>query len=206
MIYKTITSYLEKLGEPEIDQDRIKNLLELIAYIQNSIDSGNPLALEFVCTHNSRRSHIAQIWAQVMSSYFSEEKALIPCYSAGTEVTAINKTVLTTLVDQGFTIDELSSGSNPIYSIRYSTTALPIVAFSKTIMSRFNPSSSFAAIMTCTDAEKNCPFVPGAEKRIRLPYADPKVFDGTPEEKEQYAITSAGIAREMKYIFSQIRW
>jgi arsenate reductase len=58
--------------------------------------------------------------------------------------------------------------------------------------------------MTCTHADENCPFIPGAT-RISLPYEDPKAFDGTPEEEAIYAERCRQIARELLFAFSQVK-
>ena len=58
--------------------------------------------------------------------------------------------------------------------------------------------------MTCDHASENCPIVPGAEKRISITYLDPKISDGTPEQKAVYEERSLQIATEMKYVFSQV--
>jgi arsenate reductase len=59
--------------------------------------------------------------------------------------------------------------------------------------------------MTCSEAEQNCPFVPGAELRVSTTYEDPKIFDGTKEQDEKYIERSLQIARENLYIFSNIQ-
>jgi arsenate reductase (thioredoxin) len=58
--------------------------------------------------------------------------------------------------------------------------------------------------MTCDEADQDCPFVKGAALRISLPYEDPKVADGTPEEAARYDARSRQIATEMLYLFSKV--
>jgi arsenate reductase len=48
---------------------------------------------------------------------------------------------------------------------------------------------------------KTVPFIPGADKRISLPYEDPKSYDNTADEGKMYDERSIQIATEMKYIF-----
>ena len=79
-----------------------------------------------------------------------------------------------------------------------------VEAFSKKFDHSINPNRDFAAIMTCSEADKNCPFIPGAALRIPIRYQDPKVYDGTPQASEQYEATAQLIAKEMLYVFSQI--
>ena len=127
------------------------------------------------------------------------------CYSGGTEATALFPMVAQTLVKSGFKIKTIAEGNNPIYSIKYSDNEHPIIGFSKTYDDAFNPQSEFAAIMTCSQADGGCPFIPGAEKRIPITFEDPKAFDNSPQQAEKYKERSLQIAAEMVYVFSQIK-
>jgi len=113
--------------------------------------------------------------------------------------------VAETLAHQGFQIDKISAGDNPVYAIKYAHDEHPIVAFSKTYDDGFNPQSQFAAVMTCSQADGGCPFIAGAQKRIAVTYEDPKTFDNSPQQQEKYAESSLQIATEMCYVFSQIQ-
>jgi arsenate reductase len=126
------------------------------------------------------------------------------CYSGGTEATALFPMVAETLKNSGFHINMLSKIDNPVYSIKYSANEHPIIGFSKAFDDDFNPTSKFAAIMTCSQADRGCPFIAGAEKRIPIMFEDPKVFDNTPHQAGKYAETSLQIATEMCYVFSRI--
>ncbi|MDX1317572.1 MAG: protein-tyrosine-phosphatase, partial [Xanthomarina gelatinilytica] len=153
--------------------------------------------------HNSRRSHLTQVWAQVMAYYFQIKQ--VTCYSGGTEATALYPVVATTLEETGFQIQKLSEGNNPVYSMKFSENEHPIIGFSKKFDDVFNPETQFVAIMTCSQADAGCPFIAGAEKRIPITYEDPKVSDGSPNQKEVYSNRSLQIATEMFYVFSQIK-
>lgn len=113
--------------------------------------------------------------------------------------------VAETLQRNGFIVKTLSKSQNPLYSIKFSANELPVIGFSKTYDDDFNPESEFAAIMTCSQADGGCPFIAGAEKRIPITFEDPKVSDGTPQQKEVYLERSLQIATEMFYVFSQIK-
>lgn len=189
--------------EPLVSADRIQKLQPLIDYIQEKANHKKDINLNFICTHNSRRSHLAQVWAQVAASYFKVER--VTCYSGGTEVTALYPKVAETLLGQGFEVLQIGEGINPVYAIKYEANAAPILGFSKKYDSLFNPVSSFAAVLTCSQAEEACPFIPGAEKRIGLPFKDPKSSDLTPEQSKVYAERSLEIASEMFYVFSKIK-
>lgn len=195
---KTINS----LAKTTIADARRETLEPLINYIQSKTRNGESIRLNFICTHNSRRSHLSQIWAQTLASYFNIEK--VSCYSAGTEATALFPMVLETLKHQGFQVQMLSEGKNPVYAIKYGDNETPIIGFSKVLDNAFNPKSDFAAIMTCDSANEACPFVPGAEQRIPITYKDPKLFDGTDQQAEKYQERSLQIAAEMYYVFSKI--
>ena len=127
------------------------------------------------------------------------------CYSAGTEATALFPMIIETLQNAGFKMNKSSESNNPRYTIMFSENEQPIIGFSKTLDDEFNPTSKFATIMTCTQADEGCPFITGAEKRISVPFEDPKVFDNTPQQAKKYKERSLQIATEMKYVFSQIK-
>jgi arsenate reductase len=203
MLYSKLIEKIEGLDTALIGKER-KNILQpLIDFIQAKVDQKAIVNLNFICTHNSRRSHLSQAWAQAIGTYYGINNLF--CYSAGTEATALFPIAAKTLANSGFKIETLSEGDNPVYSIKYANNLHPIIGFSKTIYSDFNPKSNFAAIMTCSSADEGCPFITGAEKRIPITYEDPKVSDGTPYQIEKYEERSSQIALEMKFVFSQIK-
>jgi len=198
-----LTDYIGNLDPNSIPAERKKVLGSFIDYIQEKINSGAHISLNFICSHNSRRSHLSQIWAQTMAQYFQLGK--IQCYSAGTAATSVYPMIIEVLEKAGFESFQLSKEENPVIMIKHSPEDHPIIAFSKTYNHPFNPSIGFAAIMTCADADENCPFIPGAEKRIALNYEDPKAFDDTLQKKSKYEERSRQIATEMFYVFSKIK-
>lgn len=202
-MYPKLTKTIEALDISNIPDDRKHTLEPLIEYIQKKVDSSEMINLNFICTHNSRRSHLSQVWAQTMASLYGIKN--VRCYSGGTEATALYPMVAKTLADQGFQVDSLSEGKNPVYSIKFSDNMHPVICFSKTFDDEFNPKSEFAAIMTCSHANENCPTVFGCEARIPITFEDPKAFDGTPQQAEKYLERSVQIATELKYICSKIR-
>ncbi|WP_282032534.1 low molecular weight phosphatase family protein [Winogradskyella eximia] len=202
MLYQPIINQIDQLDVDSISEERKTILQPLIDYIQVKTTENKAVNLNFICTHNSRRSHLSQVWAQAMASYFEIKNVF--CYSGGTEATALFPVVAKTLESTGFQIETLSNGSNPVYSIKYSKNAHPIIGFSKTFDDEFNPTSEFAAIMTCSSADQGCPFIGGSDKRIPITYDDPKAFDNTPLQLEKYNERSLQIATELKYVFSNI--
>jgi len=198
-----IKQEIKGLDLKTIPDGRLSVLQTIIDYIQDKKDNREPINLNFVCTHNSRRSHLSQIWAQTMAAHYGIKNVF--CYSGGTEATALFPKVVATLLDSGFEIFRMSQENNPIYAIKYDLDAHPILGFSKTYDHDFNPRSNFAAIMTCSHADENCPFIPGAQKRIPFTFEDPKRFDGTPQQTEKYRERSLQIATELAYVFSKIK-
>lgn len=200
-----LTNSIKQLNWVGFDNTARKETLKpLIDFIQHKLNAQEKINLNFICTHNSRRSHLSQIWAQTAASYFNIPN--VNCYSGGTEETRLFPAIIDTLLAQGFKVLQLSDSENPIYAIKYSRTDSPIIGFSKIHEHPFNPEAKFAAIMTCSQADSGCPFIPGAEKRILVTYEDPKISDGTAEQAEVYAIRSMQIAEEMFYVFSQIKF
>ena len=201
-LFSQIEKLIKELNPQSISDERKAILQPLADFIQSKASIHQEIRINFICTHNSRRSHLSQVWAQTMANYFNIKNVF--CYSGGTEATALFPMVAKTLQNSGFQIKMISEGNNPVYSIKYADNAHPIIGFSKKLDDDFNPKSEFAAIMTCDSANEACPFVPGAEKRIPITFEDPKVFDNTPQQAEKYNERSLQIATEMKYIFSKI--
>lgn len=157
-----------------------------------------------ICTHNSRRSHLGQIWLAVAANYYDLPK--IETFSGGTEATAFNPRAVAALQRVGFQIDqnEFVTPTNPIYEIKWSIDQVPYLAFSKKYDTPPNPTEKFAAIMVCTEADKGCPIIPNVELRLPLPYDDPKAFDDTLQEAAKYDERCRQIGREILFVFSHI--
>jgi arsenate reductase (thioredoxin) len=185
-----------------ITAERRALLDELTSYIRQKTKTSSNINLVFICTHNSRRSHISQIWAQTAAAYYGIENVF--SFSGGTEATAFNPRAVSAIRKAGFEVPQPSRDENPVYEIRFANEAPPIVAFSKRYDAEYNPKNSFAAIMTCTDADENCPIIPGAETRIPLSYNDPKEADGTPHEAQRYEERVREIGTELFYAFSRV--
>ena len=202
-MFQNLNTTIESISKTTIAEERKVVLQPLIDFIQTKVYTQQSIRLNFICTHNSRRSHLSQIWAQTMAFHFGIRN--IFCYSGGTEATAMFPKVGETLTNQGFQIQQLSSENNPVYAVKYDENEAAIVCFSKTFDDAFNPTSEFAAIMTCSSADAGCPFIAGAEKRLPIRYDDPKAFDGTEQMNEKYAERSLEIASELYFVFSKIK-
>ena len=201
-LFNKIENIIATLDVDSISNERKETLKPLIEFIQKRKRTDQEIRLNFICTHNSRRSHLSQVWAQTMAYYFKTKNVF--CYSGGTEATALFPMVAETLRNSGFKIKTISKGENPVYSIKYAENQHPIIGYSKKFDDDFNPKSEFAAIMTCSQADNGCPFIAGAEKRIPITFEDPKAFDNTPQQAEKYQERSLQIATELLYVFSQI--
>jgi arsenate reductase len=186
-----------------ISKERQEILQPLVDYIQTKVANNQEVRLHFICTHNSRRSHLAQVWSQTMAFQFNIKNVF--CYSGGTESTALFPKIVDTLKNQGFEIQQISSQSNPIYCIKFNENEQGIIGFSKLYSDAFNPQSEFAAILTCSQADEGCPFILGAEKRIPITFDDPKEFDNSPMQSQKYEERSIQIAVELYYVFSKIK-
>jgi arsenate reductase len=200
---ENLSNTIESIAKMAVPNERKAVLQPLVDYLQNKVNRNDEIRLNFICTHNSRRSHLSQIWAQTMAFHFGIKNVF--CYSGGTEATAMFPKVAETLVHQGFDIQKLSETENPVYAVKFDENQHPIICFSKAYFDDFNPKSAFGAIMTCNNADEGCPMVLGAEARFPIKYDDPKAFDGTELMNEKYAERSLQIASEFFYVFSQLK-
>lgn len=200
-LFEEVQNYVEHQLNDSVELDRQLVLDDLIATIKQHLTENNVVVINFVCTHNSRRSQFAQFWATVMVSYFDVKN--IACFSSGVEVTALHANVVNTFKNIGVEVNQFGK-ENPVYILKYANKAAPLKMFSKLLEDETNPQKDFIAVMTCAEADEGCPFVSGAMARIPLRYEDPKQFDNTDEVEKAYKATSQLIANEMKYVFSRI--
>lgn len=204
-IYPTLKTFITaRVAEfDQIPAERRTQLDKLAAYVMKRIGSGDQCSLCFICTHNSRRSHLAQIWAATAASHYGIE--MVHTYSGGTEATAFNPRAVSALERAGFSIVKTTDDKNPVYHVRSGDKAMPLTCFSKVYDQAPNPKEDYCAVMTCSDADRKCPNARGATERIAITYEDPKAADGTPDEARRYDERCQQIAREMLYVFSQVR-
>lgn len=205
MLFQKIKAHCDQLvaNFDSLSDERKALLSNISNYIQSKQDEDLPVNLVYVCTHNSRRSHFGQVWAAVAANYYNIPD--VSTFSGGTEATAFNPNAIKALISTGFEVIPETAGPNPHYTVRFGDHETT-TCFSKVYDAESNPTSNFAAIMTCSDAEENCPFIPGVELRIGTTYDDPKAFDGTPQQEEKYMERSNQIALECLYVFSQVHY
>jgi arsenate reductase len=204
-LYPTIQAYLQNAEKDfnTIPKERKEQLQKIALYITTKLKTEKKANLLFICTHNSRRSHMGQLWASAAAEYYGIKG--ISNYSGGTEMTAFNERAVKALVKAGFVITKTTEDTNPKYESKYGETLPVIISFSKKYTEVPNPTSNFAAIMTCSQADKNCPIVYGAAARIAVPYDDPKEADGKPNETATYDERTKQIATEILYAFSLVK-
>lgn len=204
LFYPKLKTYIEAfLPETEsVPKTRKRSLDAIAEYILRKTSSGREVRLNFICTHNSRRSHFGQIWASVAAAFYGIDN--VQTYSGGTESTAFNPRAVAALARAGFEVEN-PGGENPRYRVRFAPEGPVLACFSKTYDDPVNPQRDFAAVMTCSEADENCPFIPGAELRVPITYEDPKAADGTPAETASYDERCRQIAVEMFYLLSTVK-
>lgn len=203
-LYPPISTYLKAIEKDfnKISDERKVALNKVAAYINQKLKAEKKASLVFICTHNSRRSQMAQLWSNAAANFYGVDG--VESFSGGTEATAFNYRAVKALTNAGFVITKKTEDTNPNYEVKFSDDTAPIICFSKKYKDAPNPTSNFAAIMTCSSADKNCPIVSGSDARISIPYEDPKEADGKPNEEAVYNERCRQIATEMMYIFSQV--
>ena len=184
-----------ELNIPNISSRRKSQLEELAIFIAAQLTKNTSADLIFICTHNSRRSHLAQIWMALFAYHY---KLNIKAYSGGTEATEFNRHAIHALEDLGF-ISEKGNGENSITRIGFSNEK-QINCFSKKYNHASNPQTHFIAIMTCSQADETCPYISGAANRIALEYEDPKISDGSGNELMVYSKIAMQIGTEILYL------
>jgi arsenate reductase (thioredoxin) len=198
---KTIEQLISEFDRISVSRKSL--LAELTSFIESKVKSNQKISLNFICTHNSRRSHLAQVWAQTAAYYYNIPN--VECFSGGTEATAFNFRAVKAMEQAGFNISKIKDATNPVYEVRFSEAVAPLLALSKKYDDPVNPGKDFAAIMTCSHADENCPLVLGATTRIAITYDDPKDFDGTAQEEAKYIERVHEIGREILFAFSGVK-
>lgn len=203
-LFPAVEKYLDERSREfeQIPAERKTQLKKIALYVKSRVNSGQPARLTFICTHNSRRSHMSQIWAAAAASRYGI--AGVETYSGGTEATAFNPRAIAAIERAGVKVEKADDTRNPRYAVQFRDSKESITCFSKVYSDPPNPKADFCAVMTCSQADKNCPHVDGCSLRVAIPFDDPKIADNTPEEAARYDERCAQISREMLYLFSQV--
>ena len=199
--YSSIQDVIRDFLNQKITEERKNVLAPLIDYIVKKGREKETVKLNFICTHNSRRSQFGQVWASVAGAYFN-----ISCeaYSGGVEVTAFHPNAIQSLEEIGFIISKMGE-KNPVYAVKFAVHTPSLKAFSKLFDDSYNPASNFGAIITCNSADENCPFVSGCDVRIPVKYDDPKEYDNTPLQASKYKERALEIGAEIFYAFGKAK-
>lgn len=197
--------YLSELEShfQEIPESRKPILKMLVDYVKLKSEKKEVSSLVFICTHNSRRSYFGQVWAKTAAAFYGITDIIT--YSGGTAVTACHPYTIEALERAGFEVEKHVSSINPVIQVVYDKQTDPIVCFSKTYDHGDNPRKDFAAILTCSEADQNCPFIPGADMRIPLTYEDPKRWDDSDQKDAKYDERCRQIALEMLHVFNEVK-
>jgi hypothetical protein len=202
-LFPALERYLANLAQFKPPAERQPELSRLAHFTAQQVRTQGQAALVFICTHNSRRSHFGQVWAQTLADHHG--LIGVTAYSGGTEATACHPHTVAALRRAGFEVDPLDQQANPRYRIRYGEGHPGLEAWSKHYSHPTNPQQGFAAIMTCDSAHEACPVVLGAAARFPILYQDPKAYDGTPQEQAAYDERCQQIAVEMNWLMKKMK-
>jgi len=203
-LYPLLATYVRenRHGFDGIAAERRTRLEEIALYVGKRIEANELSRLTFICTHNSRRSQLAQVWAQTAAHHYGV--CGVSTFSGGTQATCVEPRALQALQAAGFAVSKALGDGNPHYLVRYAQRQPPIELWSKVFDHTDNPRSDFLAVLTCSEADTRCPIVAGAAERLALPYQDPKAADRSAQEADAYRACCRLIAREMFYLFNQV--
>lgn len=203
-MYQELKEYLtaRSMEFDLIPTERKQKLQSLRQFIQSQLSDQKTVEAIVICTHNSRRSHMGQLW--LLAAAHWKGISSISTFSGGTEGTAVHPNTVAALRRAGFDISTTDTSSNPRYQAKLGDDLPTEILFSKKYEDDANPQQGFAAIMVCNDADEACPIVFGAAFRVALPFEDPKVADNTEQEAAKYDDCCQQIAREMVYVMNGI--
>ena len=201
-MYQKLENTISRLSDSSgISAERMALLNTMADYIAELIAKNEPVKLNFICTENSRRSHLSQLMATAIAHHLNVP---IETYSGGTKVSACNPRTVAALRRAGFQIAD-GEGTNPHYKVRYADDAPPKMVFSKLYDDAANPQDGFIAVMVCGHADENCPFIPTAQRRFALTFDDPKVADDTPQEEAAYDDKIIEIGNQLFYLLKHVK-
>ena len=193
-----------------IDEPHRQAAQKLAEWMVANYATGKPIEVIVVCTGNSRRSILGSSMGNLAAAYYGLND--IRFYSGGTAPSAFNPRTVTALRDIGFDVAETGTeatrGSvktlNPMLRVQWGE-GLATIEFSKHFSAEGNPSKDFAALMVCSEADAQCPTVPGASLRLSTPYLDPKIYDDSAFEAAKYNERRDDIGRMMLAAICQVR-
>jgi arsenate reductase (thioredoxin) len=193
----SLVLYLLSLSKETISPSRLKVLQSIVQSATHPDFKG----FLFVCTHNSRRSQIAQVWAAFLSDLFQLD---LTHFSAGTEATVCSMEMLKALKRAGFNVFK-DEESQHRCQIGWRGEESPMAIYSKTINDISLKHAGLVAIMVCDDAQEQCPVVPHALDRFALTFVDPGTSDDTEMSASAYDLACRMIGNELLYLFSKVQ-
>ena len=170
------------------NQKRKKRLDNIASVINENLNKTRSIV--FLCTHNSRRSQICEVWGKVFAEIYRKK---ININSAGAFKTVVHSQVYESIVKCGLVVDNKKE-------IFFDKKKFKLN--SKTIDSL--TMKNFIAVMTCSNAEKSCPNDPRSIRNIKMFFNDPRIYDETDKMSREYLNTTIYIAEELNYIFKNI--
>lgn len=182
-----------------IPADRRTPLQALAVYIRMQRLAGRKARVVFICTHNTGRSQLAQAWLRAAADWHGLQD--IEAYSGGIKPSAFSPGAAEALRRAGFSV---MPGEGQAYTVNTGPDYPDWIAYAKRYDDRKNPQKDFCAVMVCAEAENSCPLVPGATRRIVLPFPPIKATPGQPDEASQYDTACLNIAREVFYAVSKV--
>ncbi|XWN38526.1 MAG: protein-tyrosine-phosphatase [Balneola sp.] len=204
-LFDELLSYTKELEQnfDSIPEERKKKLLSLSEYLSDKWSANQTPKAIIICTHNSRRSHLGQLWLAAGADYYGLPE--IETFSGGTEATAFHPNAVNAVRRAGFEVKaDKPEASNPMYQISWKAEMDTYKAFSTRFDEAPNPTKEFAAIMVCSEADQGCPFVPGTDFRLALPFDDPKAFDDTDVQDAKYDERCKQIGTEMLFVMNNV--
>lgn len=196
---------IKEFFESKFDQitaERKALLQKCAVSIANQIEKEDATNLVVICTHNSRRSQLGELYLATAAHAYGINN--IKSFSGGSEATAFNHRMVNAVLRKGFSIQLLEAGENPRYQISLHDHLFENEFFSKVYDHPFNPTENFVAILVCHSADEACPSILGASDRFFIPYVDPKMSDDSPKEAEVYDAKVNEIGAEMFYLIKQL--
>ncbi|MCG1037755.1 hypothetical protein [Polaribacter sargassicola] len=193
--------FLNAFEKTFLNSERRDILLNIANKIIEEYNNNKLVNINFICTHNSRRSQMAQVWAFFAAQYFNLN---INSFSGGTEITSFNRNTIKTLQKASikFQLDDFSH-QNPKYLISFKGISKTLLVFSKRYDYKENK-TPFIAITTCDNANAKCLFIPEASRRFHLPFEDPQSSENTELRDKKYLEINEKIAAEIYFIFLEI--
>jgi len=184
----SLDKYIDNLDNVILEDYQEKRVKKISQELKSSINTYKKIV--FICTHNSRRSQLCEVWGSILSKRFNLDLFF---YSAGTKKTEVYTEVIKSLQRAGLEIDMEGKIKLMHNQIELHSKTLDEIK-----------EDEFIAMMTCSDAEKNCPVDQRSKKNIILFYDDPKKYDRTIHESNEYDKTCRLIASELNAIFKTL--